>query len=263
MRRFVRALSKATAIVVHTKDTYQRLITAWPKAKEKTFIVPLPVEAETPTGRTPAKPKQHPEKWVVLPGFIGRHKGHKHALAALKHLPDEYRLVIAGGVHPADKHAQDQWNQVLADVDAEELQSRVMITGFLETAEERAEILSQADCFLLPYEEVGQSGSACLADALASMKPVITSDATVMFAYRGQVDTVYSSIAVHNRRPNGIAETIVRCVQASGDADALRTRQQQCVCDRFSLRKTVGRYRQIYAFASRTAPVRFWHWWAG
>lgn len=262
MRRFLRVISKATVIVVHSKDTYQRLITACPRMQEKTFVIPLPVDIGTRSNSAAALVKQPDEKWVVLPGFVSAYKGHEFAVAALKHLPSSYRLVIAGGVHPRDRGGIGHWNKVLAEIDESGVQSRVLITGFLEDAKQQYEILSQADCFFLPYKEVGQSGSAVLGDVLAHMKPVVTSEATVMFAYRSQADTMYSSLAVDQKNPKIVAQTIQRCVERDAADMELVRRHQHVVCERCSLEQTAKRYQKAYFYAMSRAVARFrYSWW--
>ena len=111
---------------------------------------------------------------------------------------------------------------------------------------------AQADCFFLPYKEVGQSGSAALGDALAALKPVITSKATTMFAYRSQVDTVYSSVAVDAKKHAAVAALIQHCVNETGQDSQLARTHQQRVGDRCSLAMTAARYRQVYEFARQS-----------
>lgn len=254
--RFIRALRRAAAIVVHTPATYEQLLRVYPQAKRKAFVIPLPVDAEFPPAEPPAFNKKPGERWVVVPGFISPYKGHPDAVAAVGHLPDQFRLVIAGGPHPKDRSSRTCWNQLLAAIDAANLQQRVVITGFLEDPAERAAILAQADCFFLPYKEVGQSGSAALGDALASLKPVITSKATTMFAYRSQVDTVYSSVAVDAKKHAAVAALIQHCVNETGQDSQLARTHQQRVGDRCSLAMTAARYRQVYEFARQPGQKR-------
>jgi len=248
-RHLLRTLRRADAIVVHSKDTYQQLINESPRWKKKTFLIPIPVEPIDHRGITPPLRKRPDEHWVVLPGFISRYKGHSHALAALAALPDTYRLVVAGGVHPNDRSGNDYWMQLLAEADALGVQSRVIYTGFIDDPEKQAAILSQADCFLLPYAEVGQSGSAVLADALAHFRPVVTSTAKSMFVYRGSLDTVGSSVSVDVTNAELLAETIASCVEPGTHHNLQMPRHQQAVYETYSLERTQERYQRVYAFA--------------
>lgn len=248
-KHFLRTLKRVDAVVVHSKDTYQQLINESPRWKKKTFCIPIPVEPVKHAGATPPVRKRPNEKWVVIPGFVSRYKGHMHALAALAQLPENYRLVIAGGVHPNDKTGNDYWMRLLAEADALGVQSRVIYTGFLRDPKVQAAVLHQADCFLLPYDEVGQSGSAVLADALAHLRPVVTSTAKSMFVYRGTLDTVTSSVAVDVTDPDLLANALVDCIESDPPRNPLMPSHQQAVAKTYSMDRTREQYRQVYTFA--------------
>ena len=245
-KHLLRTLKQVDAIVVHSKDTYQQLINESPRWKKKTFLIPIAVEPLTHRDVTPPIRKRPDEHWIILPGFVSRYKGHSHALNALSLLPDTYRLVVAGGVHPNDKTGHDYWMQILAEADALGLQDRIIFTGFLTNPQVQAAVLHQADCFLLPYDEVGQSGSAVLADALAHFRPVVTSTARSMFVYRGNLDTVGSSVSVDVTDAALLAATIQRCVELTPPAPLLMRRHQQAVHQKYSLDQTQQRYQQVY-----------------
>lgn len=255
-RQLAPALRRAAALVIHSHETYQKLLATYPRLKRKTFVIPIPVEPIDHRAAVPPVRKRPGEKWVVLPGFVSRYKGHSHAIAALPLLPESYRLVIAGGVHPKDKSGPEYWMQLLAEADAAGLQNRVIFTGYLSDPQQQAAVLHQADCFLLPYDEVGQSGSAVLADALSHDRPVITSHAKSMFVYRGLPNTVFSSIAVDVTCPETLAGIIARSLGDDLPGIPLSRRQQQAVRDHFSLAQTKDRYQEAYAFALRGANQR-------
>ena len=105
-------------------------------------------------------------------------------------LPSNFRFVIAGGVHPKDRLGHEYWSELLSRIDEVGCQDRVVFTGFLDDSAEQAAVLKQADVFVLPYDEVGQSGSAVLADVLSCGRPIVTSLARSMFVYRHGNDTV-------------------------------------------------------------------------
>lgn len=248
-RHFVRSLRRANAIVVHSTDTYQKIIGDFPRLKKKLFVVPIQVEPIDSAGVAPPLRKRPGERWIVLPGFVSRYKGHSHAIASLPHLPADYRLVIAGGVHPKDKTGNGYWMQLLTEADALGVQNRVLFTGFLTDPQQQAALLRQADCFLLPYDEVGQSGSAVLADSLSYFKPVITSTAKSMYVYRGIRDTAYSSVSVDVSASEVLANTITQCVDPDASGVPPMRHHQQAVYDCFSRDQTQHRYQRVYAFA--------------
>ena len=249
-KHFVKSLQAANAIVVHSKDTYQKIVNDFPRLKKKLFVVPIQVEAIDSAGASPPLQKRSDERWIVLPGFVSRYKGHAHAIASLPHLPDSYRLVIAGGIHPKDKTGNDYWMQLLTQADSLGVQHRVLFTGFLSDPQQQAALLKQADCFLLPYDEVGQSGSAVLADCLSYFKPVITSTAKSMYVYRGIRDTAFSSASVDVSDPVILASSISQSIDPDELGIPPMRHHQQVVYNCFSLEQTRQRYQRVYNFTA-------------
>jgi glycosyltransferase involved in cell wall biosynthesis len=167
-------------------------------------------------------------------------------LAALRHLPDTFKLVVAGGVHPKDRTGNDYWMDLIQQADAGGLQSRMILTGFLTDAADQAAVLEQADVFVLPYDEVGQSGSAVLADVLSYDRPVITSRARSMFVYRMDKDTAFSSIATDVGNAEELAATIRKCVRFEPQSYADARQHRETARRRYSLASTQAAYEQIY-----------------
>jgi glycosyltransferase involved in cell wall biosynthesis len=253
-RAMKESLRRADAIILHSKDTRAQCLAAYPKLKKRLHLLPIPVERVNASGVVPPFRKRPGEKWIVLPGFVSRYKGHRHLLEALQFLPEDHRVVFAGGVHPKDRTGHEYWAGLLAAIDALGYHERVLFTGFLGDPAEQAAVLGQADAFVLPYDEVGQSGSAVLADALSHAKPVITSLARSMFVYRHDSDTVFSSAAVDVTDPEKLAATILAAIDPAGCPR--RRLHQQTVCDRFSLVCTAAGYEHVYRSVLEQSRVR-------
>jgi glycosyltransferase involved in cell wall biosynthesis len=253
-RQIAAALRRAEAIVLHSRDTHRQFVAAFPDLKKRVHVVPIPIERQQ-TGDTPASLRKGPrETWVMVPGFVSRYKRHACVLAALRHLPESFRLVAAGGVHPKDRTGGDYWMELVQQADAWGLQSRVLFTGFLSDPATQAAVLGQADVFVLPYDEVGQSGSAVLADALSYDKPVITSRARSMFVYRMDRDTAFSSIAVDVGEPEALAAEIKRCARSEAEAHPETRRHRLVAQQRHSMPNARVAYESIYrtALSGRT-----------
>ncbi len=246
-RHVASALRRASAIVLHSKDTYKHIVSAFPDLKKRLHVVPIPIEPIACNGVQPRFRKELRETWVMIPGFVSRYKGHGHVIEALKLLPESVKLVVAGGIHPKDRTGNDYWLDLIQRADACGLQSRVVFTGFLGEAEEQAAIMSQADVFVLPYDEVGQSGSAVLADALSHDRPVITSRARSMFVYRMDRDTAFSSIAVDVGDAKQFAKTILQCIRREDECFPEARRHRGVARERFSLANTREVYERIYS----------------
>jgi glycosyltransferase involved in cell wall biosynthesis len=182
---------------------------------------------------------------MILPGFVSPYKGHGDAINALEHLPENFKLVIAGGRHPKDRGASRYWMELLAIVESNSLQNRVLFTGFLATGGAQAAILKQADLFILPYKEVGQSGSAVLADALAYDRPVVTSRARSMFAYRMSQDCVYSSMSTDVTDAKDFAAHILNALENKAE-DSYVASHRKAAISRYSLNSIGFAYEQLY-----------------
>ncbi len=243
-RQMRRCLFAADAIVVHSKDTYAKVIKAYPRLRKRVHLLPIPVEPVGSDGVTAPYQKRPGEKWLVLPGFVSRYKGHRYIIDAMPGLPAEFRLVIAGGVHPKDRLGHEYWSELLARIDEVGCQGRVIFTGFLDDSAEQAAVLKQADVFVLPYEEVGQSGSAVLADALSCGRPIVTSLARSMFVYRHGNDTVYSSSAVDVEDVEKLQHAIVDA--ADPVSSPRRQLHQKNVQRKFCLRQMAAQYKVMY-----------------
>lgn len=105
-------------------------------------------------------------------GFIGRYKGHDHAIEALKQLPENYHLAIVGGAHP---ESRDSFLDSLLKSIPDELKHRVHITGWVdrETADT---YFAATDVCLAPYRgDTSLSGSGAITWGLSSGRPVIAS----------------------------------------------------------------------------------------
>jgi glycosyltransferase involved in cell wall biosynthesis len=139
-------------------------------------IIPVPVPYSHPLDLTevPALKKRFSldqKRVLTLFGFISRKKAHADAVAAMKHLPDDVVLVIAGGQHPQDSTDYvPSVRRLIADLG---LDARVIVTGFLNEKEVDA-VMSMSEAALAPFHSC--SGSASVAHLLASGVPVIGSD---------------------------------------------------------------------------------------
>ncbi|MCW3099817.1 MAG: hypothetical protein JWL77_5435 [Chthonomonadaceae bacterium] len=160
-------------IIVHTQADVSRLqaigvaearLTVLPLAAPQALAMPDRGAAREALGLT--------GKWVVLMfGFLSAKKGHFPALGALKALPDDVVMLLAGEQHPDD--TSDYVARLKAAIVTGGLEKRVQITGYLP-AERVPDVMAAADIALVPFLE--SSGSASLAHLLAYGLPVLASD---------------------------------------------------------------------------------------
>jgi len=235
-----KALGLSKSIVLHADHTAEQLLKIWPRLAAKAVTIPFPVEKHAVNHASSKWRKPCGTKWIVLPGFITPYKGHLDAIKALSLLHKNYTLVFAGDIHPKNHNPYPYIKSLLAAIDELKLSNRVLFTGYISDAEQQSLLFRQADVFILPYSEVGQSASAVLADVLAYNKPVVTSKSHPMYAYRKKFDCIYSSRAVDVSSPKIFAEAI-----STPDTWAEESHREN-VIDSHSLDKISRHYIDVY-----------------
>jgi glycosyltransferase involved in cell wall biosynthesis len=108
---------------------------------------------------------------LTIFGFVVKRKGFDLAIAAMRHLPDDVALLIAGGAHPDDQTGFV--DEVQDRIDSEGLSKRMVITGYLpDTSIPIA--MAATDITIAPFTAISNSGS--ILTSMAYGKPIITAD---------------------------------------------------------------------------------------
>jgi glycosyltransferase involved in cell wall biosynthesis len=111
------------------------------------------------------------EKLVVVFGYFTPDKGQDVVIRALKHLPSNVRLVLAGGLRrPED---EPYYKDCLRLLKTESLLSRTTLTGFLDS-DFIAPLYASASVVVAPFRQT--SGSGSLAQAFAARAAIVASD---------------------------------------------------------------------------------------
>ncbi len=109
---------------------------------------------------------------IATVGYLNPVKGTMHAVKAMTLLPDNYKLLILGGVHP--KAHNDEFLDDVSDfIVKHKLQNRVYISGFIPDDLLLNTHVSNSDIVIYPYLRSYASSSAALNNAFAAGKPVI------------------------------------------------------------------------------------------
>ena len=146
-------------------------------------------------------------KVLVISGFISPYKGHLTAIRALRYLPDNFVLLIAGSEHPESiqrhQEGNDYQQALLAEIQGyaaelgedpnnkiagpaarvtwnrkTALDNRVKFLGFLSD-DDMLNLVTNADVNVFPYLETGQSSSGPASIALELGAPMLVSNARV------------------------------------------------------------------------------------
>lgn len=121
------------------------------------------------------------DKTIGIFGFVAPYKGHDDALAALKLLPKNYKLLIFGRQHPRSirNNAKDPYvAHLLATIEKQKLCGRVFFMGELPH-EDFIGMAAGVDVCWMPYYENGQEGSGIASICLDVAPRVLCSTAFV------------------------------------------------------------------------------------
>jgi len=177
------------AFIVHTEADRQSLISCG-VAPDRIECVPHPVPPRPympPRSEARRKLRLDDRFVVTIFGFLSRRKGHLIAIGALRHLPSNVHLILAGGKHPDDRTGYV--DELRAAVAQAGVGDRATITGYLEP-DEAAAIMSATDLVLAPF--MTGSGSGSMAYAFSCGKPIVAS-------------AIAANVEIHRRCPEALA----------------------------------------------------------
>lgn len=126
---------------------------------------------------------------IVLFGFVSPYKGHEVAINALKKMPENTVLVIAGGSHPLDTGGKEYMHKIITLAHRLNLRDRVIITGFLNE-EQVDEWQMAADIVIAPYTDEGLSASGAISRAFSLSNIVVGSDIPAFVGLAEQTEAV-------------------------------------------------------------------------
>ena len=161
-------------LIVHTAE-YRDMLRDLGVVPEDIRVVPEGVPRIEQPAISPEDAKSElglaGKKVVTIFGFVVRRKGYDVALAALRCLPEDVSLLIAGGRHPDDRTGFRE--RLVEQIRAEGLSDRVVITGYLP--DDRVPlVMTASDVVIAPSSGISNSGS--ILRAMAHGKPIVASD---------------------------------------------------------------------------------------
>jgi glycosyltransferase involved in cell wall biosynthesis len=165
-------------LVVMSRAAEERLLRRYDIQGDKVRVVPHGARLNPPTpGRRPT-----PHRPTVLTwGLLGPGKGLESAIdamAVVSSLIPQPRYVVAGQTHPkVQAQSGEQYRHGLQDrVRRQGLDDVVEFDDAYRDLESLAALIRSADVVLLPYETREQVTSGVLVEAIASERPVVSTD---------------------------------------------------------------------------------------
>ncbi len=205
-------------IIVHTDADAEKLrllgvaetkLNRLPVAVPKALPMPTASEAKATLGLAG-------KRVLMIFGFLSVKKGHRLAVKALTHLPEDVVLLVAGEKHP-DDHSAGVQPVLQEDMLAAGLHDRVVFTGYLPD-DRIPTIMAATDLALAPFTE--SSGSASLAHLFAYGLPVLASDIP---PHREMLALVPGSVALFPANdPAALAEKAFELLTGDSKRDSLR-----------------------------------------
>ncbi|TAM81871.1 MAG: glycosyltransferase family 1 protein [Acidobacteria bacterium] len=230
------AVERAICIVTPSQYTMDQLLKHSSVPREKVRLIPFGVDLPAISlsqERRSAEREQLVGKgneMIFTVGVIQTRKNTLNALKALRHLPDRYRLVIAGG----NGHGSEVVHNF---IQTEGLGSRVVLLGYVP-AERLLVLYDAASVFLFPSFEEG-FGLPVL-EAMAHGLPVVASATSSLPEVGGD-----AALYVDPNNPKDIAEKVVRAVEDEGQRK-LMIERGLARATAFTWRRTAEANLQVY-----------------
>jgi glycosyltransferase involved in cell wall biosynthesis len=175
-------------LIVHTTSSYETITQFW--GYPKVFIHPLKFQDNKSI--IPSRDKWNQELGTTdediligLFGYLSKYKGHLTAIEAMRYLPSNYKLVIAGRQHPQSiqEHISvdpyiEKMIQRIEEIDETE---KGFFNRFIFCNEigepEFSSLVASVDFAWLPYLEVGQDASGIASIIFDCASKVVASNA--------------------------------------------------------------------------------------
>jgi glycosyltransferase involved in cell wall biosynthesis len=192
-RAMVSAINRRARVFTHGDTALEKLV-GYGVRRDRVEAVVFPLTAQ----RDVAKPRpltMQDTIQLAIFGFVSAYKGYETVLNAMRLLPDNVTLAIAGGKHPCNpgdetldsilgflhtgtwpRPTMPRLSGRFTAADRDRLRSRVRITGYLSKTE-MVNTLNRTDIALAVYSE-GPPGSAAVGQMLSLGRPVIASTIT-------------------------------------------------------------------------------------
>ena len=230
------AVERAVCVITPSRHTSDQLLKHTAVPREKVRMIPLgvdlPAETLPPERRALERERLVGKgcKMILTVGAIQTRKNTLNALKALQHLPECYRLVIAGG----NGHGSEAVHDFIR---TEGLSSRVLVLGYVP-AETIPVLYDAANVFLFPSYEEG-FGLPVL-EAMAHGLPVVASETSCLPEVGGE-----AAAYVDPHDPMDIAQRVLQVAEDESMRESMMERGLARARE-FTWRRTAEGYLKVY-----------------
>jgi glycosyltransferase involved in cell wall biosynthesis len=171
------------------------------------------------------------DTFLLCTGFLSQVKGFEHAVKAMKHLPENYKLLVTGSTPPNfEEMGKNYKNKLENIVEKEELENQVTIKEEFIPEEKLDKLICSADINLFPYIESSQSGM--MHRTIGAGKNILCSDLEVFKSVLGEAGTYFEP-----GNPEDLAQKITNH-RESKEVDDLR--------EEFSWENVARKHEEVY-----------------
>lgn len=236
--------SKVDMILAHTKE-HADTVAALVRDNGKVRVLPHPIPEDVRAGNAVSSDDAkrllclQGRKVLTIFGFVNARKGYETALGALRILPEDVALVIAGGAMTDNATDTEYLSMIKKRINEEGLGGRVTITGYLdESAVDK--VLSATDIALAPFRTSAGSGS--LSRCISAHKPIVASDIP---AHREINCRVKCLELFRAEDPSGLRDA-VKALMADSSRRKHLSESAREYCEKYSYRRMADATRAIY-----------------
>lgn len=228
-------VAHAMAVICSWPHPYAHLLTLFPEAADKTFLVPLPVlNAGAPSDRAISADER---VRLFYPGFITPHKNHEILIRALPELPSAEVTFVGGETAGHAAHLR----RLAEDLGVAE---RIVWRGYVSSHELDLEF-DRAHILVMPTRWEAASGPVF--EAVVRHLPFVASDIAPI---RAQLEYLGLAAPLFDPdEPSGLVDAIRACVASYADQRAALLEPAERLRDR-TWADTAGDYARILGWAA-------------
>lgn len=218
-------------VIVHSKTQVQTIQKSQcPRGEEIPHYVP--------SGKA-SLPNQNKNKKLAVFGYFSPEKGQDIAVRALKKLPQDYSLTLAGGVRR--EVDRPYYNQVLKLIREYNLSHRVILTGYLDASDINA-LYAQADVILTPFRSTYGSGS--IVQAISHRAAIIASNLPLNQEINERAGIPVLEL-FESENPENLASKIVEVMESPDKISQLK-KGADFYAEKYSMKKTAAHHLDFY-----------------
>jgi D-inositol-3-phosphate glycosyltransferase len=217
----------ADCIFVHTEDMQRELTEQFGVPASKVRVIPFGINNQIPnTNITPSEAKgrlgiRRADKTVLFFGKIRPYKGLEYLVSAFLRLAEEvedYRMIIAG--RPG-RGCENYWDEIQKRVSRYVQEGRILVRADFIPDEEVEVYFKAADCLVLPYRNIYQSGVLFLGYNFGL--PALTAD---VGSLKQEIIEGKTGFVFKPEDPTELAEAIERYFASDLYKDLTRRREE-------------------------------------